>query len=158
MFVSVEGEDDLAILQDRFNMDRTFPKLVQVGERVLSVVRLQLNAAVAVLEEQLAAVLVVPILDIDDRPADVRQIKQQPLFHFVEFAAFDFIIARILVESEGKELVAAAEIEGQELVDERQVVVDAADLEDFLTSQACLPIPVALDAEVVALLIFVAES
>ena len=52
----------------------------------------------------------------------------------------------------------AAEIERQELVDERQVVVDAADLEDLLPAQAQLRVPVAAWRIVVALVVFLAEA
>src|SRR5206468_119453 len=124
------------VFERRFDMNRTLPELVKVREGVLSVVGLQLDAAVAVLEKQLAAVLIVAVLDVNDRPADVREIKQQALFHLLKFAAFDLVVAGILVESEGKELVLAAKIERQELVDERQIVVDAADFKNLLAAQA----------------------
>ena len=149
---------DLGVLQHGLDMDRTLPKLVQVRERVLGVVGLQLDAAVAVLEEQLAAVFVVAVLHINDRPADVREVEQQPLLDLLEFAAFDLVVAGVVVEAERKQLVLAAEIERQELVDERQVVVDAADLEDLLAAQAQLLVPVALGAIVVALFVFLAET
>ena len=119
-------------------MDRPFPQLIQVGERVLGVFQLQLDAAEAVLQVQLAPVLVVAVLHINDRPADVREIEQKPLFYLFKLAAFDFVVAAVGVVAEGKELVLAAEIERQELVDERQVVMDAADLEDFLPPQTGL--------------------
>src|SRR4051812_5299957 len=138
-------------------MDRTLPNLEQVRERVLGVVRLQLHAAIAVLQKQLAAILIVGVLHINDRPTDVREIKQQPLFYLLELAAFDLVVARIVVEPEGKQLVLAAKVERQELIDERQVVVHTANLENLLPAQALLLVPVALGVVVVALVVFLAE-
>ena len=143
-FQAVEGQSDGAAFQIRPNMDRPFPQVIQVGERVLGVLQLQLNAAEAVLQVELAPVLVVAVLHIDDRPADVREIEQQPLFYLFKLTAFDFVVAAVGVVTEGKQLVLAAEIEGQKLVDEGQVVVDAADFEDFLPSQAGLFVSVFL--------------
>src|SRR5438874_1796568 len=113
-------------------MYRPLPQLIQVRERVLRVIRLQFDAAVAVFQKQLTAVLIVAVLHINNRPADVGQVKEQPLLDLLELAALDLVIAGVLVEAKGKQLVLAAEIEREKLVDEGQVVVNAADLEDFL--------------------------
>src|SRR3954453_18083671 len=84
MFLSVERQYHFGIFQRGLDMDRTLPKLVQVGERVLRVVGLELDAAVAVLEEQLAAVFVIGVLHVNNRPADIREVKQQPLLDLLE--------------------------------------------------------------------------
>ena len=50
-----------------------------------------------------------------------------------------------------------AEFRRQERVDEGNIVVDAADLEDFLPPQAELLVPVAPLVQVVALVVLLAE-
>ena len=52
----------------------------------------------------------------------------------------------------------AAEIVGQKLVDEGQVVVDLADLEDFLPPLAGMSVPALPCGVVVAGIVFVAEA
>src|SRR5205823_8236696 len=89
--------------------------------------------------------------------ADVREIEEQPLLHLVKLAAFDLVIAGVLVEAERKQLVLAAKIERQELVDKRQVVVDAADFKNLLSPNAELLVPIVLGSIVVALVIFIAK-
>ena len=73
MFVSVKRQNDFGVFQHRLDVNRTLPNLVQVRERVLGVVGLQLHAAKAVFQEQLAAVFVIAVPDINDRPPDVGQ-------------------------------------------------------------------------------------
>src|SRR5689334_17151664 len=112
-------------------MHRPLPKLIQVGEGVLGVLQLQLHAAEAVLQVELAPVLVVAVLHIDDRPSDVREIEQKPFFYLFELAALDLVVAAVGVVAEGKQLVLAAKVESQELVDEGQVVMDPANLKNL---------------------------
>src|SRR5947208_2860265 len=76
MFLTVERQYHFRVLERRFDMNRTLPELVKVREGVLGVIGLQLDAAVAMLEKHLAAVFVVAVLDVNNRPADVREIKQ----------------------------------------------------------------------------------
>src|SRR6478609_2176 len=79
VFLPVERKNDSGFFECGFDMDGTLPELVEVREGVLGVVGLQLDAAEAVLQEQLAAVFVVGVFHVNDRPADVCEIKQQPL-------------------------------------------------------------------------------
>ena len=75
-------------------------------ERVARVVHLEVDALVLVLEQQLAAVLEVAVLDVDERLAEVGQPEEQLVLHLLELAALDLPVARALVEAEGEELVA----------------------------------------------------
>src|SRR5262245_29669086 len=109
-------------------------------------------------QEQLRAVLEVAILDEHDRLAEVGQALQQLLLHFLELAALDLVVTGALVEAEGEKLVRTAEILGEELVDERDVVVELADLEDLLATEVQATVPGATGGEVVALVPLLAET
>src|SRR6202000_3052530 len=97
-----------------------------------------------VAQEQLAAVLEVAVLDDDRRLAAGREHAQELVFHLLELAAHDLPVARALLEAERIELLIDAELEREELVEERDVVVELADLEDLLPAQPGAAIPVAL--------------
>src|SRR5205814_5754802 len=84
--------------------------------------------------------------------------EEELLFHFFELAAFDFPVAATLVEPEGEELVVAAELFGEELVDEGDVVVQLAHFEDLAAAEAEAAVPVAPRGHVVALFPFFAEA
>src|SRR6476619_707460 len=94
--------------------------------------------------QPLAAVLEVAILDHDHRLTAVGQHPQQLILHLLELAAHDLPVAAALGEPERVELLLDAELEREELVDERDVVVELADLEDLAAAEAEPPIPVAL--------------
>src|SRR5207248_1641851 len=125
----------------REDVDRPLPHARQRLERVARMVHLQIDALVLVLEHELAAVLEVAVLDVDERLPEVGQPEQQLVFDLLELAALDLPVARALVEPEGEELVAAAELLGEELVDEGDVVVELAHLEDLLLAEAEPAIP-----------------
>ena len=72
-------------------------------------------------------------------------------------AADDAQLAGVRVAAVLVELVLLDELGRHELVDEVHVVVDAADLEDLLAAEAQALVPLLLLAEVVGLLVFLAE-
>src|SRR5690606_15043602 len=117
----------------------------------------EVDALVDVAEQQLATVLEVTVLDDDHRLAAVREHAQQLVFDLLELAAHDLPVARALLEAELIELLLDAELEREELVDERQVVVELAHLEDALATQAGASIPVELLVHRVALVPLLAE-
>src|ERR1044071_8454735 len=110
-----------------------------------------------VAEQQLAAVLEVAILDHDHRLAAVGQHPQQLVLHLLELATHDLPVAAALGEPERVELLLDAELEREELVDERDVVVELADLEQPLAPEPGPAIPVALLLHRVALVPLLAE-
>src|ERR1700748_1680766 len=110
-----------------------------------------------VAQQQLAAVLEVAVLDQDHRLAAVGQHPQQLVLHLLELAAHDLPVAAALREPERIELLLDAELEREELVDERDVIVELADLEDPLLAQPRAAIPVALLLHRVALVPLLAE-
>ena len=157
MIGPVERQQGGPPVDDRLDVHRTGPEAVEVTQRVLGVVELQVDAEVLVLQVQLAAVAVVAVLDPDDRLAEVGQVEQQPLLDLLELAALDLVRVVLVVVLEAEELVPAAEVRRQERVDERQVVVDPADLEDLLPAQAELLVPLPPRLVVVAFVVFLAE-
>src|SRR5207237_7249592 len=114
-------------------------------------------ALVDVAEQQLALVLEVAVLDDDHRLAAVGQHAEQLVLHLLELAAHDLPVAAALGEPERIELLFDAELEREELVDERDVVVELADLEHALAAEPGAPVPVALEVHLIALVPLLAE-
>src|SRR5262249_57143396 len=83
---------------------------------------------------------------------EVGQAEQQPLLDLPELPALDLVRLVLVVVLVAKELVAAAEVGGQEGVDEGDVGVEPPDLEDLPAAQAELLVPPAAGLLVVALL------
>src|SRR5256714_780187 len=134
------------------------PHRLQVDERVLGIVDAQVDAVVTVGEEQLPAVLEIPVHDFDDGLAEVGELLEELALHLLELAVEDLPAVPLLVEAVDEELLLGGEVGGEELVDEGDVVVVLADLEDLLPSEAQLLVPRAPGAEVVAIVILFTES
>src|SRR5438876_2268861 len=134
------------------------PHRLQIDQRVLGVVDAQVDAVVTMREEQLAAVLEVAVDHLDDRLAEVGELLEQLLLHLLELAVEDLPAVRLFVEPVDEQLLLRGEVGGEELVDERDVVVVLADLEDLLAAQAELLVPGSAGAEIVALVVFLAEA
>src|SRR6267154_1306496 len=109
-------------------------------------------------EEELPAVLEIPVHHLDDGLAEVGELLQELALHLLELAVEDLPAVPLLVEAVDEELLLGGEVGGEELVDEGDVVVVLADLEDLLPSEAELLVPGAPGAEVVALVVFLAEA
>src|SRR4051794_34202022 len=139
-------------------MDGPAPDEVHVGERVAGLAQAQVHALVPVPQEQLAAVAVVAVYYKDPRFAEVRQAEQEPLLDLLEVARLDEVLAVLLLPGEGEQVVPDAELRRQERVDEGDVVVDPADLEDLLPAQAQAAVPRPLAVLVVALVPLLAEA
>src|SRR5437762_3782977 len=117
-------------------MHRAAPQPLEVDQGVQGVGGFKLHAIELVFQEQLAPVPVVAVAYGDQRTADVRKVEQQLLFDFGKLPAFDFIHVARRVVAERKQLVLTAEIQREEFVDEREVVVNLANLENLLAAQA----------------------
>src|SRR5262249_27117060 len=153
----VERQGRRLTVHDRLQVDGPAPDELNVRQGVGRVVQPQVHAVVVVLQEQLPAVAVVAVYYINPRFSEVRQAVKQPLLDLLELARLDHVLPGLLLEGEAEELVLPAELGGEERVDEGNIVVDAANLEDFLPPQAELPVPGALLLLVVALLPLLAE-
>src|SRR5256885_14169075 len=158
MVAAVESHEDALAVHAGADGHRPAPHRLQVDERVLGVVEAQVDAVVTVGKEQLAAVLEVAVHHLDDGLAEVGELLEELALPLLELAVEDLPAVSLLVEAVDEELLLGGEVGGEELVDEGDVVVVLADLEDLLPSEAQLLVPGAAGAEVVALVVFLAES
>ena len=150
---------DLAVLRHhRLQVDGALPQPLEVLQRLAGVVHLQVDALVLVAEKQLAAVAVVAVLDVDDRLARIGELEQQSALHLLELPAVNVEVAGLLIEGEREHPVLPAEVLGEEVVDERDVVVHLPHLEDLVTPLAELQVPVLLFQDVGAFLVLLAET
>src|SRR3954463_2178421 len=158
MVAAVEPHQDSLAVHAGDDGHRPAPHRLQVDERVLGVVGPQIDAVVSVGEEQFAPVLEVAVHHLDDGLAEVGELLEELALHLLELAVEDLPAIPLLVESVDEELLLGSEVGGEELVDEGDVVVVLADLEDLLPPQAELLVPGAAGAQVVALVVFLAEA
>src|SRR5271157_2299376 len=135
MIGSIKRQQRGPPISDRLDMHRTGPKAVEMAECVLRVVKLQIDAEVLVKQVELSSVAVIPVLDPDDRLTEIGQVEQQPLLDLLELTALDLVSVVLIVVLVTEELMTSAEVEGQEGVDERHIVVNAANLEDLLPAK-----------------------
>src|SRR3954465_3674246 len=105
------------------------------------VLLVEIGALVAVAQQQLRAVVVVGVLDEDEGLAEVGELEEDLLLHLRELARVDLVVAAALVHAEREELVLAAEVLGEELVQEGDVVVEPPHLEDLLAAEAEALVP-----------------
>src|SRR5262249_18351474 len=137
--------------------DRSGPQLCRVSQCVASLAAIEVDTLVNVAQQKLAAVLEVAVLDDDHRLAAVGQLLEQLVLHLLELAAHDLPVTAAPGESERIELLLDAELEREELVDEGDVVIQLANLEQPLHAQTGPAIPVALLVHRVALVPLLAE-
>src|SRR5712664_1238213 len=133
------------------------PHRLQIRQRVLGVIDAEVDAVVPVREQELSPVLEVAVDHLDDRLPEVGELLQQLALHLLELAVEDLPAVRLLVEAVDEQLLLHREVGGEELVDEGDVVVVLAHLEDLLAAQAQLLVPRAAGAQVVALVVLLAE-
>src|SRR5688572_12936930 len=84
IFVAVVAEHRRLAVDDRAQSDRALPDAHQRAHGRARIVRAQIDSAVPVHHQQLAAVLEVRVLDEDERVALVRQLEQELLLHLLE--------------------------------------------------------------------------
>src|SRR5439155_747169 len=158
MIAAVEAHQHALAVDAGDDPYRPAPHRLQVDQRVLRVVDAQVDAVVTVREQELAAVLEVAVDHLDDRLAEVGELLEQLLLHLLELAVEDLPAVRLLVEPVDEQLLLGGEIGGEEFIDEGDVVVVLADFEDLLAAQAQLLVPGSAGAEIVALVVFLAEA
>src|SRR5438105_9147311 len=158
MIAAVEPHQHAFSVDAGDDPDRPAPHRLQLHQGVLRVVDAQVDAVVPVREQELAAVLEVAVDHLDDRLAEVGELLQELLLHLLELAVEDLPAVRLLVEAVDEQLLLGREVRGEELVDEGDVVVVLAYLEDLLPPQAELLVPRTAVAQVVALVPFLPEA
>src|ERR1700712_3933104 len=140
LFAVVAQERGLAV-DDGVDLDWTLPYALERAEHLARVVDLEVEALVVVLEQQLATVFVVGVRDVDEGLARVGEREEDLLLHLLELAGLDLPAIALFVVAKGVELLRYHELFRQILVDERDVVVVAPDLEDLLHALAGAAVP-----------------
>ncbi len=118
MIAPVEADEAWLVVDDGFDMDRSAPEFADVFEDGLSVIEPKIDPDVFVEEVELSSIAEVTVKDIDERPAVIGQLKEQPFLDVSELPAFDFILTRPLVVGEAEESMLPAKILGEECIDE----------------------------------------
>src|SRR5882672_8969237 len=157
MIAPVVSHQDALAVDAGDDADGPPPHRLQIGQRVLGVIDAEVDAVVPVREQELASILEVAVDHLDDRLAEVGELLQELALHLLELAVEDLPAVRLLVEAVDEQLLLGGEVGGEELVDEGDVVVVLAHFEDLLAPQAQLLVPGAARAQVVALVVFLAE-
>src|SRR5215471_10008407 len=152
MFAPVESQDGGLSFRHRRHADRTLPQPGERTERLLRIIRTQVDALVLVAQEQLAPVLEVGVLHVDEGIARIGELEQELVFDLAKLARIDLVPLVAVRPAEAEELVLAAEFGREKLVDERDVAVEGAHLEDLAPPEAEPKIPVLLRLERIALL------
>ena len=88
----------LLAVNDGQQVHRPPPDTHQRRQRAARVVTLEIRPLVAMAQEQLAAVIVVGVLDEDERVAEVGQLEQDLVLDLVELARVDLVVPGPLVE------------------------------------------------------------
>src|SRR5437762_3180917 len=147
MLATVVAQDRRFALDHRRHAHGSFPNADQRAQRFLCVVGAKVDALVLVFQEQLAAVFEVAVLDIDERITRIGELEQELLFDLLELARVDLVALVSIRPREAEKLVLAAELGRQELVDEGDVAVKRAHLEDLSTPEPEPEVPMLLRLE-----------
>src|ERR1700722_17019426 len=158
LLFAVEAEHLLLALDDGQQVDRAAPDAAERRQSRAGLVDLQVGPLVPMADEELAAVLVVGVLDVDEGVAEVGQREEHLVFDLLELARVDLVVAAAIVHRKREELVPLAEVGGEVLVDEGDVVVELAPLEDLLTPEAQPLVPGPPLVEALALVPLAAEA
>ena len=157
MLFAVVTKQDMFAVGFRCDEGRAFPAAHDGGEGFPGIVGSQIHSAVLVLEQKLAAIAVVGVDDADVRVAEVRQREEEFFFDIFEGAAFDFEPVVSSGIAEGVEFLIANEFWREKFIDEGDVIVKGADLEDFFAAEAEAHVPITFCIEVAAFFPFAAK-
>src|SRR5436189_360003 len=124
MVGAVERQGGRLAVNERMQVHGPAPDELDVGQGLGGVVQSQVNAVVLVFEKQFTAVAVIAVHHVNPRPAVVSQAVQQSLLDLLKFARLYDILSALFLEGEGKHLVFATKIRGQERVDKGNIVVN----------------------------------
>src|SRR5687767_15272349 len=110
MLAAVEAHHHLLALDDREEVHGALPYADEALHDLARVVGAEIHALVIVLEEELAAVVVVRVLDVDERVARVRELEEELLLDLLELARLDLDALVPIRPRDREELVVAAEV------------------------------------------------
>ena len=140
-----------SLIDDRLDVDGTAPQPAEVFERILRVILPQFDPLELMPQIQFAAIFVVAVLHVNEWSAVVRQSVEQLHFDCLKLARRDLVVVCGLVELVLEQILLDAELGSQEVVDERDIVVNATDFKNLLPSEAKLFVPLGLLARIIAL-------
>src|SRR5262249_32617612 len=109
-------------------------------------------------EQQLAPIAMVAVHHVYPWLAKVCQTEKQPLLYLLKFPRVDHVLLRLIVEHEREQLVFLAKLRGQKRLDKGNIVMNAANLEDFLSSQTQFLIPSSPFLQIVTIVIVFAKA
>ena len=135
MVGAIVGKHAGLVLDHRLQVDRPGPDDLQVGHGVRRLVHLQIDAVVLVPQQQLSPVFVIAVYHKDPRFAEIRQAEKQALLDFGKLTRLNDVLLRVIIKGEGEHLVLHAEFGRQKRLDKANIVMNAADLEDFFPAQ-----------------------
>src|SRR5690348_11861010 len=157
LVLTVEAQTDALPLHLGDEVAGPPPDGLEVPERLARVVWLEVLPVVLVGQEQLAPVVEVAVHHLDDRLAEVGELAEELVLHLAELAVEDLPAVPLLVEAVDEQLLLDRELGSEERVDEGDVVVVLADLEDLLPAEAQVLVPGAAGLQVVTLVPLLAE-
>ena len=132
------------LIEDRVDVHGAFPNAMEVFQSVTGFVDLELYSLKKMLQYEFSTVLKVGVHDRDLRTPHIGEIREELLLNLRKSTAFNLVGIRVGVVTELEHLVLAAEIESQELVDKRKIVVDSSDLKDLLAAHSSTSVPMQL--------------
>src|SRR5262245_42193306 len=155
---AVEGEHGRLLLDDGVQVDRPTPNILDIRQRISSTVQFQVDSVMLMTEQQLAPIAMVAVHHVYPRLAKVCQTEQQPLLYLLKFPRVNHVLFCLIVEHEREQLMFLAELRSQERLDKGNIVMNAANLEDFLPSQTKFLVPGSPFRQIVTIVIVFAET
>src|SRR5262249_9291331 len=131
VLATVVANDGRLPFAERREAHRPLPHAHERAQRLLRVVAAKIDPLMLVAQEKLAAVLVIRVFDVDERIAGVRQLKEQLVFDLLELARHDLEPLVAIGPREAEELVIAAELGREKLVDEGDVAIKRTHFENL---------------------------
>src|SRR5690606_25292706 len=144
MLLAVEAQDDALAVHSGVEIDGAAPERLEVLQGQARLVQLEVDSVVTVHEQKLGTIFEIAVHHIDDRLAEIGELVEELFLDDLEVAAEDLPGLVLVVVSVDEELVLQTELGGEKFIDEGDVVVEAAHLEDLLAPQAELQIPALL--------------
>ena len=109
MLAAIEANRHLLGLDQGEEVHGPLPHAHEALHDLARIVGTEIDALVIVAEQELAAVVVVRVLDVDERVAGVRELEEELLLHLLELARLDLVALVSVRPGEAEELLVAAE-------------------------------------------------
>lgn len=134
-------EDDGRVVDQGLELDRAAPERGQIPERDLGPLQLDVEAVVAVQQAQLAAIVGVGVDHVDAGVAFAGELRQQAPFDVPQLARVDEMAPGAWIAAGGEQPLLGGELGVEKVVEEGDVVVRGALLEELLAAEPGAGIP-----------------